>query len=63
MLGSRPHPHAQDQEADLLHERVLPDLLLALLLRGERVVAALADLHVHDAGLVEAPGHVLQLQV
>ena len=57
------HPHAKEQEADVLHQRVLPDLHLSLLLRGEGVIALLAQLHVHDARLGEAPRHVLQLQV
>lgn len=57
------HPHAEDQEADLLHQWVLSDLLFPFLLRGERVVAPLAQLHIHDARLDEASSHILQFQV
>lgn len=57
------YPHPQQQEANLLHQGVLPYLLLTLLLRGKGVVAALADLHVHDTGLLEAACDILQLQI
>lgn len=61
--GRKAYPHAEDQEPDLLHERVLFDLLLSFVLRGERIVALLAQLNVHDARLDEVASHVLQLQV
>lgn len=61
--GDLTHPHAEDQETHLLHQRVLSDLLLSLLLGGKRVVALLAQLHIHDARLHKASCNVLQLQV
>ena len=57
------HPHAENQEADFLHQWVFSDLLFPFLLRGERVIAPLAQFHIHDARLDEASSHILQLQV
>lgn len=54
------YPHALNQEANLLHQRILLDLLLFLFLGSKWVIAPLADLHVHDAWLVEFACHILQ---
>ena len=62
-LKRKTHPHSEKQEANLLHERVLLDLLVPLLLGGVGVVAFLADLDIHNTRLLEPPSHVLQFQV
>lgn len=57
------HPQAKHQEPDLLHQRVFSDLLFPFLLWGVRIIAPLAQLHIHDTGFDEVTSHILQLQV
>lgn len=57
------HPHTEDQEANLLHQRIFSDLLFSLLLGGKWIIAPLAQLYIHDAWFNKASRYILQLQV